>query len=140
VPFVRLHAARAAATFGNEVVADRLAELLSDREWMVRAAARDALHRLNGLGTAAVVRTLWHPDRFAANSAAEVLHRTGAATEAARRVLLHDANTVTHLAAILLRFFTVGGEYLRDAVLDRFREEEKVVLLDRLRGADLSGG
>ncbi len=131
-PMVRLHAARASAAFGNEAVADALTELLADREWMVRAAARDALRSMNGIGTAAVVRTLWHPDGFAANNAAEILHRTGAAAQAARRVL-DGRGAAGDLIAILARFITVGGIHLRDALLDPLEEPARGLLLARIR-------
>jgi HEAT repeat protein len=132
VPMVRLHAARASAAFANDAVADALSELLADREWIVRAAARDALRSMNGVGTAAVVRTLWHPDRFAANNAAEVLHRTGAAAQAARRVL-QGAGATADLVAILARYVAVGGVHLRDALLEPFEEHARGVLLARIR-------
>jgi HEAT repeat protein len=135
VPMVRVHAARASAAVANEAVADALTELLADREWIVRAAARDALRSMNGLGTAAVVRTLWHPDRFAANNAAEVLHRTGAAAQAARRVL-QGAGATADLVAILARYVAVGGAHLRDALLDPFEERARGLLLSRIRAAD----
>ena len=135
VPMVRVHAARASAVFANEAVADALTELLADREWIVRAAAREALRSINGLGTAAVVRTLWHPDRFAANNAAEVFHLTGAATQAARRVL-QGASASADLVAILARFVAVGGAHLRDALLEPFEERARGLLLAHIRDAD----
>jgi len=135
VPMVRVHAARASAAFANEAVADALTELLADREWIVRAAAREALRSTNGLGTAAVVRTLWHPDRFAANNAAEVFHLTGAATQAARRVL-QGAGASADLVAILARFVAVGGAHLRDALLEPFEERARGLLLAHIRDAN----
>ena len=134
---VRAHAARASVAFANEAVADTLTELLADREWIVRAAAREALQRLRGLGTAAVVRTLWHPDPFAANSAAEVLHRTGAAAEAARRAV-HGAAASADLLAILGRFIAMGGAQLRDALLGVLEEPDRRLLLARVGDASRS--
>ena len=134
-PMVRVHAARASAAFANEAVADALTELLADREWIVRAAARDALRSTNGIGTAAVVRTLWHPDRFAANNAAEVLHLTGAAAQAARRVL-QGAGASADLVAILARYVAVGGAHLHDALLEPFEERARGLLLARIRDAN----
>ena len=117
-------------SFGND-----LTELLADREWIVRAAARDALRSTNGIGTAAVVRTLWHPDRFAANNAAEVLHLTGAAAQAARRVL-QGAGASADLVAILARYVAVGGAHLHDALLEPFEERARGLLLARIRDAN----
>jgi HEAT repeat protein len=134
-PIVRLHAARASAAFANEAVADALTELLADRKWIVRAAARDALRSTNGIGTAAVVRTLWHPDGFAANNAAEILHWTGASAKAARRVL-EGAGATGDLVAILARFIAVGGIHLRDALLDPLDEPARGLLLARIRDAN----
>jgi HEAT repeat protein len=133
-PMVRVHAARAAVPFANETVADALTELLADREWIVRAAARDSLRRMAGVATAAAVRTLWHPDRFAANNAAEVLHRTGAATEAARRVL-RGADAAADLVAILARYVAIGGAQFRDALLEALEEPDRRLLLARVRDA-----
>jgi HEAT repeat protein len=135
VPMVRVHAARASAAFANETVADALTELLADREWIVRAAARDALRSINGIGTAALVRTLWHPDRFAANNAAEVLHLTGAAAQAARRVL-QGAGASADLVAILARFAAVGGGHLRDALVEPLEERSRGLLLAHIRDAN----
>jgi hypothetical protein len=109
--------------------------LLGDRKWIVRAAARDALRATNGIGTAAVVRTLWHPDAFAANNAAEVLHWTGASAKAARRVL-EGAGATGDLVAILARFIAVGGIHLRDALLDPLDEPARGLLLARIRDAN----
>ena len=77
MPMVRLHAARASVAFADPGVADALTKLLGDREWIVRAAARDALRSLGSLATSSVLRTLWQGDPFAANNAAEVLFLTG---------------------------------------------------------------
>jgi HEAT repeat protein len=132
---VRLHAARAAAIISDEGVADALTELLADREWVVRAAAREALTRMGGAGTAAVVRTLWHPDAFAANSAAEIFYRSGAADEAARRAL-RNAGSAAVLDEILRRFLEVGNPHLREAFLERLHPGEQERLLHRLRRAE----
>ncbi len=76
-PMVRVHAARASVAFADVSVADALARLLSDREWVVRAAARDALRTMGTVATPAIIRTLWQGDPFAANNAAELLFLTG---------------------------------------------------------------
>ena len=119
----------------DEGVADALTELLADREWVVRAAAREALTRMGGAGTAAVVRTLWHPDAFAANSAAEIFYRSGAADEAARRAL-RNAGSAAVLDEILRRFLEVGNPHLREAFLERLHPGEQERLLHRLRRAE----
>lgn len=86
-PMVRVHAARAAAAFADATVADALVKLLSDREWVVRAAARDSLAMMGDVATAAATRTVWQGDPFAANNAAEVLFLTGATVRLIERLL-----------------------------------------------------
>ena len=86
-PMVRVHAARAAAAFTDAGVADALVKLLSDREWVVRAAARDSLAMMGEVATAAATRTVWQGDPFAANNAAEVLFLTGATVRVIERLL-----------------------------------------------------
>jgi HEAT repeat protein len=117
VPMVRLHAARAAAMFPSPAVADALAELLGDREWIVRAAARGALQRLGSVGTDALIRTLWDDDRFAANNAAEVLFLTGAMLEAVRRLLATTDNL--DVRRLTVRFLQMGGPHLSRALLEQ---------------------
>lgn len=137
VPMVRAHAARAAAEFADARVADALSALLADREWMVRSAAREALRLAGGVAEPALLRTLWHPDTFAANSAAEVLQATGAIARAAHRLLADEANAEG--LPLIARFLEVAGPHLRWAFLSELSEDEGVLLLYLVhRGAEVA--
>lgn len=134
LPFVRVHAARACVRLADAETVDALVGLLADRHWMVRAAARDALARIGAVALPAVTQALWHSDRFAADSAAEVLHRTGGAAEAARQ-MLNDAGAAQRQLPMLARFFAVAGPNLRAAFLGQLSAQERRVLLGRLEPA-----
>ena len=125
-PMVRVHAARASVAVADPGVADALTKLLGDREWIVRAAARDALRTLGSLATSSVMRTLWQGDPFAANNAAEVLFLTGETVN-----LIRDAITspdkpnrtrfVRHLVA-------ASGPQILRAVNDQLDSGQQVAL------------
>lgn len=127
VPFVRAHAARACARFADGDAAEALAGLLADRQWIVRAAAREALQRMGRVALPAVVQALWHSDAFAANGAAEVLHKTGKAADAARQVVADPAAARRQLP-ILARFLSVAGPHLRSAFMCQLSLREQHVL------------
>ena len=131
ISFVRAHAARACIRFADEKIADALVALLADRDWLVRAAARDALQHIGRTAFPAVVQALWHADNFAASSAAAILHRTGAASEAAHRVLTNADDARQH-KPVLARFLAVGGPYVRSAFLGRLNSRERTELLGQL--------
>ena len=134
VPFVRAHGARACARFATRETADALVALLSDRHWIVRAAAREALQCIGAPAIPALVQALWHSDTFAANSAAEVLHRTGGAANVARQ-MLSDADAGKRQRPILARFLAVGGPYLQSAFLAQFNSRERRDLMNQLEPA-----
>ena len=105
---------------------DGLAKLLSDREWVVRAAARDALRTMGTVATPVVIRTLWQGDRFAANNAAEVLFHTGETLNLVREVIsgpdkAERVRLVQHLIA-------ASGPQILRAVNDQLDSGEQVVL------------
>jgi HEAT repeat protein len=127
VPFVRAHAARASVRFEDGDAAEALAGLLADRHWIVRAAARDALQRMGRVALPAVVQTLWHSDAFAANGAAEVLHKTGRAADAARQIVA-DPDGARRQVPIIARFLSVAGPHLRSAFLCQLSLREQHAL------------
>jgi hypothetical protein len=137
VPFVRVHAARAAAAYRDDEVSIRLVGLLADHEWIVRASARQALRRLGDVATGAVAEALWDADGFAANSAAEVMYSTGAIQTYARRVLDTPSASIDEARAVR-RFMTVAGPHLMRALLNRFAERERIVLLRHLEQTEAS--
>src|SRR5436190_694446 len=134
LPFVRAHAARASVRFANADVVDALVGLLVDRHWMVRAAARDALARLGDAALPAVKQALWHSDHFAADSAAEILHRTGGAADAARQVL-ENPSAARRQVPMLARCLSVAGPHLRAAFLGQLSTREQRVLIGHLEPA-----
>ena len=77
VSYVRAHAARALGSLHEVAAARDVAALLADRNWVVRSAARQGLEAMGADVEAVLRRTLSHEDRFARNSAAEVLHNLG---------------------------------------------------------------
>lgn len=125
-PMVRVHAARAAVSFADANVADALTKLLSDREWVVRAAARDALRAIGTVATPAIIRTLWQGDPFAANNAAEVLFLTGETLNMVRHAITRpDQAERTRLVQHLI---AASGPQILRAVNDQLDPAEQVAL------------
>jgi HEAT repeat protein len=88
--FVRAHAARAVAESGAGSLANEVARLLADQNWWVRAAAKESLLRLGRSGLEAAISTLDSDDRFARDSAGEVIlgfERSEAAGEVSEALL-----------------------------------------------------
>jgi HEAT repeat protein len=75
--YVRSHAARAVAQSRDESLAEDLLPLLADRNWWVRAAAKEALEALGDVGISIALRALSHEDAFARDGALEVIAATG---------------------------------------------------------------
>jgi HEAT repeat protein len=108
--FVRVHACRAVGELGTLDEASRVARLLGDPWWWVRAAAKDAL-RSQGIAIAgALIPLLDDGDGFVRNGAAEVLQDVG---------FVDALVTGGRDAALLERIFTAGGETMRAAALRR---------------------
>jgi len=128
VPFVRAHAARAVAAFADHGVAEALVKQLADREWIVRAAARQALRKVGQPAVEPLVRAMWDGDRFAANSAAEVLFLTGTIAELARQVLGSPGVTV-ETVRVVQRYMSVAGPHLAQALLGGFGDADRVILM-----------
>jgi HEAT repeat protein len=107
--FVRAHAARAAASFDRGDLAARVAPLLADESWWVRAAAKEMLSVRHGAAPGVLIAYLDHDDEFARNGAAEVLQNIGALDALIRHVVVSgsDADLDT-----LRRVFAAGGSRL----------------------------
>lgn len=130
---VRVHAARAAAVFPEPGVADALATLLGDREWVVRAAARESLQILGDVAQPAVLRALWLGDPFAVNSAAEVLFVTGATVAMVERLL--EQPTDVEQIRLVERVMAASGPQIARAVHDQL-EPGEALDLKRLIGGE----
>jgi HEAT repeat protein len=126
-PMVRVHAARAAVAYADVQVAEAVAKLLSDREWIVRAAARDALRAMGTLAAPAVTRVLWQGDPFAANNAAEVLFLTGEAVTLARHALRPEATPPER--RLVQRLVTACGPQILRAINDQLEPAQQTALL-----------
>lgn len=73
VPMVRTHAASALGRLGAADQAGVLLPLMADREWIVRAAAKQSLEAMGPSVAALVGELLSNPDAFARDGAAAVL-------------------------------------------------------------------
>jgi len=125
-PMVRVHAARAAIAFADASVAAALVTLLCDREWIVRAATRDALRAMGALATPSVVRVLWQGDPFAANNAAEVLFLTGAAITMIREAV--DGRASTAETRLVQRLVAASGAQILRALNDQLDSAQQMAL------------
>jgi hypothetical protein len=92
---VRAQAARTLGELKRHELAPRVAPLLADVQWWVRAAAMDALQAMGPAVAPSVAAFLDHQDRFARNGAAEVLQNLGLLDEVAGRVAQGDAHAPT---------------------------------------------
>jgi hypothetical protein len=108
--FVRVHACRAVGELGTTEEAPRIARLLSDPWWWVRAAAKDALRSYGIAVAGALIPLLDAEDGFARNGAAEVLQDVG---------FVDALITGGRDARLLERIFAAGGETMREAAVRR---------------------
>lgn len=128
VPFVRAAAVRVLAKHGAGVsdrahrreVAQWIAGTLGDRDWNVRAAAKEALVQLGAATWREVAAQLDSPDAFARNGAAEVLQNLGV-LEWMQRSLASGAEPGEEVAGILARALAAGGTVMAEAVARRAR-------------------
>jgi HEAT repeat protein len=90
--------------------------LLADRDWTVRDAAKQTLAD-TGTTVASVAPFLTHADRFARNSAAEVLQNVGEF----ERLLVLEAKGPSDPERLrtLQLLVHAGGTWMRDSVLER---------------------
>ncbi len=130
--YVQAQAARALGTLGSVESVGGIAELLASPKWWVREAAKDALVELGPAVSSGLVPFLDHPDRFAANSAAEVLQNLGIVdglvAEAERA---WPASPSFASAALLRRVLAAGGPRLAAAALSRLVPELREQLTAR---------
>jgi HEAT repeat protein len=113
--FVRVHAARAAGHVVGAEAAPSLAQLLADKRWWVRTAAKDALRGIGASAVPALLSVLGHEDRFARNGAAEVLQDIG---------FVDFLALDSPLSPLLERIYAAGGDRYRDAAEARVEESE----------------
>lgn len=127
--FVQSHAAKALGQLGAAWAVEDLAQLLFSGEWWVRQNAADALIQLGSDSADAVEPLLWSEDRFARNTAVEVLERIRWIPTMLGRATRDDPRAVPALR----QFGICGGlGYLENAL---FTTEETAIpiLLEILR-------
>jgi HEAT repeat protein len=122
--YVQAQAARALGALGSVESAGRIAELLTSPKWWVREAAKSALVELGPAVATDLDPFLEHPDRFARNSAAEVLQNIGIVDGlVAEAESAWPARPPSDSAALLLRVLRAGGPRLAAAALIRVGPE-----------------
>jgi HEAT repeat protein len=95
VPYVRAHAARALGRLRAADQAGVLLPLMADREWIVRAAAKQSLESMGPIVAGLVRDLLADPDRFARDGAAEVLQDLGGGAAVQAPLDTRDSNVLT---------------------------------------------
>ena len=145
-PFVRSAAIRALAQAGErspdrarrKAIASSICPLLADREWSVRASAKDALVRL-GPGTwREVAAELSSTDGFARNGAAEVLQNLGV-LDWTLRGIASGAHPTDEAVDVLRRALREGGVAMSRAAALRSKDEPIQGVDELLRTLQLEG-
>jgi HEAT repeat protein len=145
-PFVRSAAVLALAQAGErtpdrarrKALASSITPLLADREWGVRAAAKDALVRL-GPGTwREVAAQLASPDAFARNGAAEVLQNLGV-LDWTLRGIASGTQPTDEAVDVLRRALHEGGVAMSKAAALRSKDEPIPGVEQLLRTLQLEG-
>ena len=119
--YVRAHAARAIGRLGCADRVDEVAKLLADREWWVRAAAKEALEELGPVVWREIVPYLEHSDEFARNGAAEILQNNGVLDS----LLVLESATASpspEKVAVLRKIAAAGSARLTQAFAERIEE------------------
>jgi HEAT repeat protein len=145
-PFVRSAAIRALAQAGErspdrarrKAIASSICPLLADREWTVRAAAKDALVRLGPGAWREVAAELSSTDGFARNGAAEVLQNLGV-LDWTLRGIASGAHPTDEAVDVLRRALHEGGVAMSRAAALRSKDEPIGGVDDLLRTLRLEG-
>jgi hypothetical protein len=118
VAFVRANAARAIGRLDRPELASQVAQLLGDRDWWVRFAAKQALEAMGSDVWPVLVPCLTHADRFVRNGAAEVFQNLGLLDSL---ILMEAASDDPAPAKIdmLRRIATAGGVRFTDSLVER---------------------
>ena len=145
-PFVRSAAVRALAQAGErtpdrarrKAMAASLCPLLADREWTVRAAAKDALVCLGPGVWREVAAELSSRDGFARNGAAEVLQNLGV-LDWTLRGIASGAHPTDEAVDVLKRALREGGLAMSRAAALRSKDEPIQGVDELLRTLQLEG-
>jgi HEAT repeat protein len=145
-PFVRSAAINVLAQAGErspdrarrKAIASLLSPLLTDREWTVRAAAKDALVRVGPGVWREVAAQLTSPDGFARNGAAEVLQNLGV-LDWTLRGIASGAHPTDEAVTVLRRALHEGGVAMSRAAALRSKDEPIPGVEQLLRTLQLEG-
>jgi HEAT repeat protein len=118
VPFVRAHAARALGELERPDCAPKVAILLGDREWSVRAAAKQSLVAMGTEVWPVLMRCLDHSDGFVRNGAAEVFQNLGVLDSLIVMEAASDEPSPSKVD-LLRRIAEAGGTRLTDSLVER---------------------
>ena len=120
---MRAQAARTLGELKRPELADAIIPLLSDSQWWVRQAAKDALRSIGSNAAPSIVRVLENSDRFARNSAAEVLQNIGYVDLVIQRLLQPQADAAD--MQLLQKIYQASGGTLLRAALDDVPDAQK---------------
>src|SRR5204863_8717197 len=99
-------------------LAEEVANLLADRDWWVRFAAKECLETMGAEVWPVLARRLNHPDRFVRNGAAEVFENLGVLDS----FIVMEAATddpAPEKIDMLRRIALAGGLRLTDSLIER---------------------
>jgi hypothetical protein len=145
-PFVRSAAVHVLAQVGErssdrvrrQSLASAIAPLLADRDWGVRATAKDALARLGPTTWRQVAAQLSSTDEFARNGAAEVLQNLGV-LDWTLRGLASGVRPTDEAVDMLRKALREGGVTLANATAMRASDESTPGVRELIRTLQLEG-
>jgi HEAT repeat protein len=145
-PFVRSAAILSLAQVGErspdrarrQAIASSIVPALADRDWSVRAAAKDALVRLGPTTWREVATQLSSSDAFARNGAAEVLQNLGV-LDWTLRGIASGVRPTDEAVDVLRRALREGGVVMADAAALRSKAEPIQGVDELLRTLQLEG-
>lgn len=145
-PFVRSAAVHVLAQVGErsldrsrrQSLASAISPLLADRDWSVRATAKDALARLGPTTWRQVAAQLSSTDAFARNGAAEVLQNLGV-LDWTLRGIASGVHPTDEAVDVLRKALREGGVAMADATALRATDESIPGVRELIRTLQLEG-
>jgi HEAT repeat protein len=132
---VRSQAAKALGHIGDAEDAERLAQCLRDREWWVRQNAAAALREMGEAGEGPLIETLWGDDRFARETAAQILEEASLVERIVEDMRESGDNIEGY--RVIRRLAEIGcAGTLSQVLLDMPEDEIKESLVSHLSGID----
>ena len=145
-PFVRSAAVHVLAQVGErspdrarrQSLASAISPLLADRDWSVRATAKEALSRLGPTTWREVAAQLSSSDEFARNGAAEVLQNLGV-LDWTLRGMASGVHPTDEAVEVLRKALREGGVAMADATALRAQSEHIPGVRELIRTLQLEG-